>query len=86
MRFELSYLERAYQANLYRIRATRLRELAEKRTGSAAQRELLDEAAWCEGQAQRLDDAEEPAAVSTKEPSRVDSARDIIEAAPEVQA
>jgi hypothetical protein len=85
MRFELSFLDRAYHANLLRVRALRLRNLASERTMSATTKELSDEAEWCERQAQRLDDAEEPKTVSDKEPSRVNATRDIIEPAPEVQ-
>jgi hypothetical protein len=78
MKFELCFLERAYQANLLRIRAGKLRELAENRTASATKAEMLEEARWCDERARRFDDAEEPTATSEKEPSRVNNERDII--------
>lgn len=77
MKVELDFLQRAYVANLLRIRATAQRELAESRTMSATREELIAEAKWCDAQARKLDDAFEEKSVSEKEPIRVDARRDI---------
>lgn len=77
MRFDLSFLERGYHANLLRIRASNLRGLVEDRSKAALRQELESEAAWCEEQARKLDDAEESIVASDREPIKVDSRRDI---------
>jgi len=71
MKVEMGFLERAYYANLLRIRAATQRELAEERTMSATRDELLAESRWCETQARKLDDATEEKSVTEKEPIRV---------------
>lgn len=71
MKVELDFLQRAYYANLLRIRAAKQRSIAEGRSASATRLELEAEAQWCEAQAQRLDDAFEEKSVSDKEPIRI---------------
>jgi hypothetical protein len=73
----MSHLERGYHANLLRIRAATCRDIAETRSASATRQELETEAAWCEAQAQKLDNAEEPASVSEKDPIRAHPKLDI---------
>ena len=65
MKFELSIWERAYFANLLRVRAQGLEELMEERTMSGTKQELRDEIVWCRQQAYKLDDAYEPPCVSS---------------------
>jgi len=77
MKIEMSFLERGYTANLFRVRASRQRQLASERSGSATRQELEQEAEYCETQARKLDDAEEPAAVSDKAPIRANPRADL---------
>jgi hypothetical protein len=76
MKLDLTYLERGYEANLYRRRADELRKLAAERTMSAIRLELEAEAVFCDARAKRLDDGEEPKE-EPKEPIRVDKNRDL---------
>jgi len=82
MKYDIGFIERGYTANLYRIRASRQRQLAADRSMSATRQELESEAAWCEAQAQKLDDAEEPTTVSDKEPIKAGGRKDIDQADP----
>jgi len=77
MKADMSFLERGYVANLYRIRAAHQRSLASTRTASATRQELEAEAAWCEQQALKLDDAEETTTASEKEPIKANPRLDI---------
>lgn len=77
MKFELTFLERGYYANILRAKAEHLAALIDERSASATAQELRGEIAYLQAQARRLDEAEEPAAVSDKEPIRVHPRRDI---------
>lgn len=77
MKVEMTFQQRGMIANLFRIRATRLRRISEQRSGSATKAELLTEAGYWEMEAEKLDDAEEPVSVSDKEPIRAGARSDI---------